>query len=169
MENFINIIKVRTPDQIRSLAQLAADIWREHYTAIIGREQVEYMLDKFQSAEAIAGQIENEGYEYCLIRYQGQDAGYLALVPDAEERTMLLSKIYVHGTMRGRGLGKQALQFAIDDCRERGFQKLWLTVNKYNSDSIAWYERQGFTNAGPLITDIGGGFVMDDYRMELIL
>jgi len=43
---------------------------------------------------------------------------------------------------------------------------MWLTVNKNNSHSIAWYSRMGFTNAGPILQDIGGGFVMDDFRME---
>ena len=39
-------------------------------------------------------------------------------------------------------------------------------VNKNNADSIAWYSRMGFRNAGPVIQDIGGGFVMDDFRLE---
>jgi len=36
-----------------------------------------------------------------------------------------------------------------------------------DSGSIAFYKHAGFVNAGTLVTDIGGGFVMDDYRMTL--
>jgi alpha-L-arabinofuranosidase len=42
---------------------------------------------------------------------------------------------------------------------------LWLTVNKNNAGSIAFYQWCEFVIAEPMVTDIGGGFVMDDYRM----
>jgi ribosomal protein S18 acetylase RimI-like enzyme len=58
------------------------------------------------------------------------------------------------------------LEFVEDLCRQRKIKKIWLTVNKNNSHSIKWYSRMGFTNTGPLLQDIGGGFVMNDYRME---
>ena len=41
-----------------------------------------------------------------------------------------------------------------------------MTVNKYNDRSINAYSTMGFKNTGGEITDIGGGFAMDDYRME---
>ena len=42
-------------------------------------------------------------------------------------------------------------------------------VNKYNSNSIAAYEKMGFLNLGPTVADIGDGFIMDDYIMRLPL
>jgi ribosomal protein S18 acetylase RimI-like enzyme len=63
-------------------------------------------------------------------------------------------------------LGKEMLRFVEDLCRERGIEKIWLTVNKNNADSVAWYSRMGFKNVGPIVQDIGGGFVMDDFRFE---
>jgi len=47
-----------------------------------------------------------------------------------------------------------------------GCEKVSLTVNKYNHNSIKAYERIGFINKEELVQDIGGGFVMDDYLME---
>ena len=52
-----------------------------------------------------------------------------------------------------------------DECAAGGVSELWLTVNKDNLDSIAFYERLGFVLDRPLHTDIGHGFVMDDHRM----
>jgi hypothetical protein len=34
---------------------------------------------------------------------------------------------------------------------------------------IAAYEKLGFVNTGPTVQGIGGGFIMDDYKMELKL
>ncbi len=42
-----------------------------------------------------------------------------------------------------------------------------LTANKRNDPAIEAYRHHGFRIRGPIVTDIGGGFVMDDHRMEL--
>jgi ribosomal protein S18 acetylase RimI-like enzyme len=68
--------------------------------------------------------------------------------------------------MRGKGIGGQAMSFLVATAREQGFEHLSLTVNKNNTDSIRVYEKLGFLNAGPLQTDIGQGFIMDDYLMK---
>ena len=156
---------VATETDVAEVARLADVIWREHYVPIIGQAQVDYMVSHFQSAQAIAGQVAN-GYEYYLIIYQGQSAGYAAAVADLDTSSLLLSKIYIEKSMRGHGLGKNALEFIEDLCRQRVIGTIWLTVNKNNIGSIAWYERVGFINAGPIVQDIGGGFVMDDFKME---
>ena len=70
---------------------------------------------------------------------------------------------------RGSGLGKNMLQFIEDLCQQHKIKKIWLTVNKHNKNSIEWYFQMGFTNTGPIVQDIGGGFEMDDFRMEKTL
>jgi GNAT superfamily N-acetyltransferase len=153
--------QVRSPGQIAAVAALARDIWTEHYVPIIGAAQVAYMLAKFQSEEAIARQLAAEGYEYHLA----SGAGYLALVPDLDKKSALLSKIYVKKERRGTGLGRALLDFAETRSAELGCGELWLTVNRHNAGSIAFYERRGFRKTNDLVTDIGAGFVMDDWRM----
>jgi diamine N-acetyltransferase len=153
--------RVESREQVEAVAALARETWMRHYVPIVGRAQVEYMLERFQSAEAIARQIGAEGYEY----YWVPGAGYLALVPDAAAGRVMLSKIYVKADRRGTGLGRAMVEFAEARCAELGGRELWLTVNKDNGGSIAFYERMGFRKTGPLVQDIGGGFVMDDWRM----
>ena len=68
----IEIIRVDDQRLIKTVVLLAKEIWREHFTAIIGKAQVDYMLKKFQSEEAVREQIENEGFLYYLLR---QDDG----------------------------------------------------------------------------------------------
>ena len=157
--------RVKDPEQIAAVARLARKIWTEHYVPIIGPAQVEYMLEKFQSEAAIARQISGEGYEYYLL----PGAGYLALVPDRGNKSVLLSKIYVKSTQRGTGLGRTFVEFAAARCAELGCRELWLTVNRNNTGSIAFYERMGFRKTDELVTDIGNGFVMDDWRMARAL
>ena len=157
--------QVRSEEEIAEVARLAREIWQEHYVPIIGQDQVAYMLEKFQSMGAIIHQIAQK-YEYYLVLDRGQSAGYVGVVPDTGESKLLLSKIYIRKELRGRGLGKEALEFVEEICRQRGITTIWLTVNKNNAQSIAWYGQMGFANAGPTVQDIGGGFVMDDFIME---
>ncbi len=41
-----------------------------------------------------------------------------------------------------------------------------LTVNKFNTGSIAAYQAMGFVIKEAVVIDIGEGFIMDDFRME---
>lgn len=159
-------IEVKDSDLIKTVAKLAAEIWTEHYTPIIGKDQVEYMLEKFQSQAAITEQI-NQGCQYFLIKDNRDFAGYFAIQPKQDE--LFLSKFYVKPSCQGRGLGRKSLNFIEEIALEKGFTKITLTVNKHNTKSIKIYEKLGFKNAGPLTTDIGNGFVMDDYKLKKIL
>ena len=150
------------------IAALADEIWREHYTPIIGEAQVEYMLKKFQSAERIREDIKLGGYVYFTAEYikTGEKVGYCAVQP--KEDCLLLSKLYVRKDYRGRGIARSFLDEVTMLCRfEYGFDKIRLTVNKHNDDSIAAYKRMGFETIDSVKTDIGGGFYMDDFVMEL--
>ena len=163
-----DIIPVATAGQIQTVANLARDIWTGHYTPIIGRAQVDYMLDRFQSVPAIASQIA-QGCDYVLIQHAGDAMGYLALIPDSESHALMISKIYVLPAARGLGLGCRLMAYAENQARQRNLDTLWLTVNKHNAGSIAWYRKRGFIQVRELVQEIGNGFVMDDYRMEKVL
>ena len=159
-----DMVNVKTPSEIDGVVALAREIWNRHYIPIIGQEQVDYMLEMFQSAPAITAQIDN-GYDYYLVVDQGRRIGYFALVLDLSEASMLLSKIYIHPNCQGRGLGKEVLAFAERQCVAQGIRKFWLTVNRNNANSIAFYLRMGFVKETEIVNSIGGGFVMDDFKM----
>jgi RimJ/RimL family protein N-acetyltransferase len=159
-------IEVSTEYQIEIVESLAREIWTEHYVPIIGKEQVDYMLANFQSRQAIREQIRT-GIAYYLIKEDVAHIGYLAVQPKGRE--LFLSKIYVKLSKRGLGYGKKAVQFAEKVAEELNLDKIVLTVNKNNVNSIKAYEKIGFKNVGSVVQDIGNGFVMDDYKMEKTL
>lgn len=162
----IDIVAATSAERIEQVAALARRIWAEHYTPLIGPGQVAYMLDRFQSAPAIADQIDR-GWAYYLAVDAGQAVGYLALVPDPVASSVQLSKIYVAPDRQGRGIGAAMVRFAVRRCAEWGAGELWLTVNRHNAGAIAFYQHRGFAITGPIVTDIGAGYIMDDYRMAL--
>lgn len=165
----LEFIPVTTPQHISLCERLAYDIWQEHYVPIIGTKQVNYMLENFQTAEAIGKQIVEEQYAYFLIKLEDIYIGYFSLRTDAADKSLFLSKIYLLEGQRGRGLGRQTFDYIQQVAAESGCERIHLTVNKNNTKTIAFYEACGFENTGSVVQDIGEGFVMDDFRMEKVL
>jgi ribosomal protein S18 acetylase RimI-like enzyme len=159
------IIKVSDKTSVSAVETLAHSIWREYFVPIIGSPQVEYMLEKFQSRLAIFNQIKKDGFLYYLLEDNaGNRLGYFAVVPQQEE--LFLSKLYVTAENRRKGYGRFALEFIEMLVKDKGLSKITLAVNKNNTGSINAYKKLGFAITDSLTTDIGSGFVMDDYKME---
>lgn len=155
---------IATREDAPALAALAAEIWTEHYTPLVGPLQVRYMLERFQSEEAIAADIAATT-RYVIAREEGVPVGYLALRP--EEGYLFLSKIYVRRDCRGKGIGGRFFGEALAYARELALPAIRLTVNKGNTDSIAIYRHRGFEVIDAVVADIGKGYVMDDFIMEM--
>ena len=162
-----DFLEVNNKKQIEGLAEIAKLIWSEYFPGIITPEQVDYMVEKYQSADAIAKQISNDGYMYFMVLGNEEILGYLALKADGNQ--LLLSKLYLKKEFRGRGYFNKMLSFAEKIAKEKGLNSLYLAVNKHNDNAIAVYLKKGFTIKKEQTADIGNGFVMDDYIMEKMI
>lgn len=156
-------IKSLQKDNISQLVELAKPIWEEHYIPIIGKQQVTYMLDKFQSEQAVNEQL-IQGYEYYLVSLEGQLMGYFS-IQLREDQSLFISKFYLSKKARGRKIGTAMLDFINTAAKDKNCKTLALTVNKYNP-AYQVYLKLGFSNVGSVEADIGEGYIMDDYLME---
>ena len=66
------------------------------------------------------------------------------------------------------GAGKALLFKTIDYARSLAASCVYLQVNKQNN-AQQFYSKHGFTIREASILEIGGGYIMDDYIMELKL
>ena len=122
------------------------------------------MLNNFHSADSITDEISDENNHYYLIENNDVEVGYIGV--KLEKESLFLSKLYVLSTERGMGAGSQSIAFIRELSLANKLNKITLTVNKYNTNSIAAYKKIGFETIGEICTDIGQGYVMDDYQME---
>ena len=150
---------------VGALSELATAILREYYDPIVGVEQNSYMLEKFQSVPALQEQLDH-GYRYYFAADGGRRLGFVGFYPRGD--ALYLSKFYLHRDARGRGYGREMLDFVCAAAREAGLSAVELNVNKHN-DTIRIYERMGFRLLRSEKNDIGSGYYMDDYvyRLEL--
>ncbi len=163
----VTIKEVSDDKELRELAELASEIWHEFFPGIITSEQVDYMVEKFQSYPAMRSQISSQGYSYSAVYEDGEMCGYFAVKP--EEERIFLSKLYLRSDKRGRGTASLMMKSIVEKGKIAGKKSVYLTVNKHNDHAIAVYKKMGFTVIDEPVTDIGNGFVMDDFVMELVI
>lgn len=151
------------------IQRLSERIWRSHYPGIITLAQIDYMLEKMYASDVIKDEMEQQRYRYVVVSDQNEPIGYLAFRHEDKTASILLGKIYLLPLYHGKAVGRQMLQYVKNDATKLGAKTIQLFVNKNNTKAIKAYERFGFVKEEAIVTDIGGGFVMDDFRMELIL
>ncbi len=162
MDN-LEFIRVLDDNLTKIVESLADEIWRNHYIPMIGKSQVDYMLNNLQSQKAVKEQI-TKGVEYFLLKMNDNYVGYFAL--EYKDKKLFLSKIYLKQQERGKGYARKILDFIQVLALEKGINKISLTVNKNNTDSIDIYKKLGFYIADSVVEPIGKDFIKDDYKME---
>ena len=156
--------QVKTEEEINVLAKKADEIWHEYFPGIISEEQIEYMVNLFLAPHSIKDEIKN-GYEFYLAYNDANDnIGFMVVRP--EWGRLFISKLYVDKEHRGQGFGSPMFEKAKEIAGANGLSKMYLTVNKYNTPSVEIYKHKGFRIIEEVETDIGNGFIMDDFVME---
>ncbi len=148
------------------IQQIAEKAWRPTYGHILSEEQTMYMLDMMYSNEVLQKQMDSN-IEFYLAVGEHQPLGYFSFEITKPEQ-MKLHKIYLDPDHKSKGTGSQIIEFVKQYALQAGVKHLELNVNKYNS-AVQFYEKLGFTRAKEMVLDIGNGYVMDDFVMQLNL
>lgn len=154
-------------EHIEPLASLASEIWHEYFASILALEQIDYMVERFQSFHALKDQIQHQNYQYYFIVNDDCIVGYTGI--QIQEEKLFLSKLYIKKEERQKGYASKTFAFLEELAKKHHLKYIYLTVNKYNYATIEIYEKKGFVKIDAQVNDIGNGFVMDDFIMEKAL
>ena len=154
-------------DELWRVRELALQIFPITYEKIVEREQIDYMMELFYTPENLRKQYES-GQIFLIIYTEGKPSGYASYTPLDEYGGYKLNKIYVDTSLQGKGLGRSLLNDVISRVRNAGGNSLQLNVNRFNK-AVGFYQSMGFVLKKEELLDIGRGYFMDDYVMELSL
>ncbi|MES1929336.1 N-acetyltransferase GCN5 [Salinisphaera dokdonensis CL-ES53] len=155
----------RTEDHER-LADLARQIWHEHYPGIISTGQIDYMLANGYDLDTLAAE-QAAGTRFVLACREQVTLAFAAVSPDIENPTIAwLDKLYVKAEARGQGIASQLMAWALRTATEREANVMKLRVNRDNAGAVEAYRRLGFVVESEHVKPIGNGYVMDDYIMQ---
>lgn len=157
-----------TEENISLIQDLAKRSWENAYANILSKEQLEYMLSTMYSQEEIHSQMSQPNYHYYVVFDEVNQSfeGFIGYENDYETNTTKLHRIYLVPESKGKGFGKKALEFLVEKTKEFGDTRIILAVNKNNA-AKEFYQSQGFSVYDEGVFEIGNGYVMDDYLMEI--
>ena len=164
----MNALSVRpaTPADIPVIRDLALRTWPTTFAEILAPEQIDYMLALMYSPEALAEQMGPRGHRFLIAQTADGPVGYLAYELDYRPRVAKVHKLYVLPDTQGHGVGRELLNAASARAVAARQTHLRLDVN-YRNPATGFYERMGFTKVAEHTTDIGEGFLMEDYVYEI--
>ncbi len=167
MTSQITIQHALSEQQINEVSDFAICVWHEYFPFLLSDQQIDYMCDLFNTPSVMMDNITNHHYQYYGVYHQDTMIGYIAL--QDHPSYLFLSKLYLSAAAIGQGHARAMMDFVIEEAKSRGYHSIQLTCNKYNQHSLDVYHHYGFTIIDADQTDIGNGFIMDDYIMEKVI
>jgi GNAT superfamily N-acetyltransferase len=162
----LSVTKATTAD-IPLIRQLTFAIWPQTYSQMISKEQIDYMLEMMYSPDVLQKQMEEEGCRFIIVYDEAEPVAF-ASYNEPEPALWKLNKIYILPSQQGKGTGKFIIHFIVDEIKEKAAKALQLQVNRQNK-AKNFYERLGFKIIKTADFDIGNGYFMNDFVMELVL
>ena len=83
-----------------------------------------------------------------------------------DDHRVKIHKLYVIPDTQGTGIGKKFIEFINIWANEHGALAVFLNVNRFNK-AVDFYKHIGMAIIKKEDIDIGNGFLMEDYVMEL--
>ena len=148
------------------IRDLSLKVWPQTYSTILSAEQIDYMLEMMYSERALASQMK-EKQEFIIVNDGNEPIGF-ASYSLAEAGIYKLHKIYILPGLQGKGAGKFVIRALVSAIARKGGKSLQLNVNR-NNKAKDFYEKLGFGIIREEDIDIGNGYFMNDYVMEIII
>lgn len=153
-------------EHIPIIIELTKKIWPVAYGEILSKAQLDYMIEKFYNETALRELIQKGHVFYLAQDDKDIHVGFVSYEINSKPNKTKIHKIYVLPETQGTGLGRQFFELVKEKALENSQNTIFLNVNKYNN-AIDFYTKLGFTKVKDEVIDIGNGYVMDDYVMEI--
>ena len=111
----------------------------------------ELRFDEAAVRRALEGMLGNAAFGRVFLVCAGDEAaGYAVLTfgysLEFHGRDAFVDELFLHRKFRGQGIGRRALEFLAEVCRENGVEALHLEVERKNAVAQAAYRKFGFTD-----------------------
>ncbi len=162
------MIRKATTSDIPLIRDIAMAIWPQTYTSIVGSAQVDYMLNQFYTPSALQQQMA-DGQQF-LLAYddEGLPAAFASYSP-FDDHSYKLNKLYILPDRQGKGMGRAVMEHVKNELAKSNITRIVLNVNIYNSPALAFYTRLGFQQIMREDIDIGNGYFMNDYVLQIAI
>ncbi|HXU28000.1 MAG TPA: GNAT family N-acetyltransferase [Bacteroidia bacterium] len=154
--------KLATENDFSTIEKLARIIWDKHYITIISQQQIDFMLNKMYSFEALKKQMEEGHKLYLVVNDNSEAIGFISVSTD-NDRNFWLHKFYILQQKQHTGIGTLVFNKVFKELYEP--KSIRLNVNRQNFKSINFYFKLGFKIEKVNDLEVGNGYFMNDFVM----
>jgi len=107
---------------------------------------------------------------FLIAEIDGASVGFAQLIPESKDESVQgdkpleIRRIYAVQEYLGKGAGKELMQTAVNEAKQRDCDSIWLGVWEKNLRAISFYKKWGFIEVGAHIFNVG-----DDPQRDLIM
>ena len=163
------VIRYAQKNELHFIRNIAFETWPIAYKNILSIKQLVYMLNKFYDLDVLASQQEQLSHQFILaFDESGNEMGF-ACYSRALDNTSkyLLHKLYILPNQQGKKTGTTFLDFIINEIKKTEKKSvIQVNVNRHNN-AINFYLKHGFSITHEEDIDIGEGYFMNDYVMQM--
>ena len=137
----IKIVKTTVKDAFL-LSKLSVETFLPAHGHAASKEIMDNYIANNFNEENFVKELSNPNYQYHLIYYKNEIAGFSKVIFNTENENLELKKEFYN-----LKLGKELMDFNIKLCKENKQSGVWLYVWVENHKAINFYKKVGFTQA----------------------
>ncbi len=150
---------------VARISAMAFEVWPLTYKDVLSQRQIDFMLTRNYTTEALARAID-AGQVFYMVTDNDVDLGFISV--HLLQDKLRIEKLYLMPRAQGRGIGKELIAFAARLARQAALPMLELNVNRGNLPAYHFYLKQGFEVTATV--DIPYyDYVLDDYIMQKVI
>jgi len=163
------VIRHAQKSELYLIQKIAFETWPIAYENILSEDQLSYMLKMMYDVDILVHQQEQLSHQFILaFDESGNELGFACYSKEIDyPPTYKLHKLYILPTQQGKNVGSTLLNFVLNEIKKTEEEALiQLNVNRQNN-AVNFHLKQGFSIIKEEDNDIGEGYFMNDYVMQM--
>lgn len=138
-------IRIATNEDVKNLAILKQKVWDETYRGIYSDD----IIDNFnyeKTEENFRSLINNEKISFYVVESNGELVGYMDVgipIRKFDNYEQEIGLLYLRKDFQKMGIGKELFVLGYNEIKNNGYNKFFISCNKYNTNARKFYEKMG--------------------------
>lgn len=161
-------IRKATYADLNNIQELSEEVLPNAFHGVLTTEQIDYMLDRLYSQEALRYDIKSEDHIAYVATIDGVDCAYACLIKQGPD-LYFMPKIYVDNRQMRKGIGTKLFNTMIENIKESHPTPLTIEVkvNHYNR-ARKFYEKLGFRVTREDMTSLNEAVIAEEVWSKTI-
>jgi diamine N-acetyltransferase len=149
------------------IQQVAYVTWPHTFGSLLSEQQLAYMLDWMYSTASLQKQMQELGHRFLIAMKDNECCAYVSYeLNHKKPGTTKIHKLYILPESQGGGVGRKLLDAVAGLVVQQHNDIITLAVKRDNS-AVDFYKKLGFEVVDSVDIEIGDGFFMRDFIMEV--